>query len=127
MVISLSHRLDKHISLEIMKHVLGSRVDCAKYNTGEILHRTDQTDTLKHFLIDLLPGAVFDAGGAPAVSNEAAQACGQGYGRLGLLTTVEIGKSAYHSVLAWVAFANIILPGTRRCNHKKALLPSEIG
>ena len=45
---------------------------------------------------------------APAVSNEAAQACGQGYGRLGLLTTVEIGKSASPSVLAWVAFANII-------------------
>jgi hypothetical protein len=54
---------------------------------------------------------------APAVSNEAAQACGQGYGRLGLLTTVEIGKSASPSVLAWVASANIILPGTRRCRH----------
>jgi subfamily B ATP-binding cassette protein HlyB/CyaB len=64
MVISLSQRVDQHISLEIMRHVLGSRVDVAKYNTGEILNRTNQTDTLKQFLIDLLPAAVFDTGGA---------------------------------------------------------------
>ena len=64
LVIHLGQRVDRHVSLEIMSHVLGARIDDPKRNTGEILNRTEQTDKIKHFLIDLIPGAVFDIGGA---------------------------------------------------------------
>lgn len=64
MVINLGLRVDRHISLEIMARVLGSRIDTAGRNTGEILNRTEQTAKIKNFLIDLIPGSVFDIIGA---------------------------------------------------------------
>ena len=56
MVINLGLRVDRHISLEIIARVLGSRIDTADRNTGEILNRTEQTGKIKNFLIDLIPG-----------------------------------------------------------------------
>jgi ABC-type bacteriocin/lantibiotic exporter with double-glycine peptidase domain len=64
MVINLGLRVDRHISLEIMTHVLNARIDTADRNTGEILNRTEQTGKVKDFLIDLVPGSVFDIFGA---------------------------------------------------------------
>ncbi len=64
MVISLGQRVDRHISLEIMAHVLGARIDVADHNTGEILNRTEQTDKIKTFMIDIIPSSIFDIGGA---------------------------------------------------------------
>ena len=53
MVISLGQRVDRHISLEIMAHVLGARIDAAGRNTGEILNMTEHTDKIKTFMIDI--------------------------------------------------------------------------
>ena len=64
LVIDLGLRVDRHISLEIMARVLGSRIDGADRDTGEILNRTEQTGKIKSFLIDLIPGSVFDILGA---------------------------------------------------------------
>jgi ABC-type bacteriocin/lantibiotic exporter with double-glycine peptidase domain len=64
MIIDLGQRVDRQISLEIMTHVLGSRLDTGSHTTGETLNRTEQTDKIKGFLIDLIPGAIFDIGGA---------------------------------------------------------------
>ncbi|MGP0060697.1 MAG: peptidase domain-containing ABC transporter [Beijerinckiaceae bacterium] len=64
LVIYLGQRVDRHISLQIMKHVLGARLDDANRNTGEILNRTEQADKIKTFLIDLIPTSIFDIGGA---------------------------------------------------------------
>lgn len=64
MVISLGQRVDRHISLEIMAHVLGARIDAAGRNTGEILNRTEQTDKIKTFMIDIIPSSIFDIGSA---------------------------------------------------------------
>ena len=63
MVISLGQRVDRHISVEIMAHVLGARID-ADRNTGEILNRTEQTNKIKTFMIDIIPSSIFDIGGA---------------------------------------------------------------
>jgi ABC-type bacteriocin/lantibiotic exporter with double-glycine peptidase domain len=64
MIVNLGLRVDRHISLEIMARVLGSRIDTANRNTGEILNRTEQTGKIKDFLIDMIPGSVFDIVGA---------------------------------------------------------------
>ncbi len=64
LVIYLGQRVDRHISLHIMKHVLGARLDDANRNTGEILNRTEQADKIETFLIDLIPTSIFDIGGA---------------------------------------------------------------
>jgi ABC-type bacteriocin/lantibiotic exporter with double-glycine peptidase domain len=64
MVISLGQRVDRHISLEIMAHVLGARIDVAGHNTGEILNRTEQSDKIKTFMIDIIPSSIFDIGSA---------------------------------------------------------------
>lgn len=64
MVIRLGQRVDRRVALEIMARVLGARIDTGGHATGEILNRTEQTDKIRSFLIDLIPGAVFDIGGA---------------------------------------------------------------
>lgn len=66
MVFDLGQRVDRNISLEIMAHLLGARVDATRRDTGEILNATGQMDKVKTFLIDLIPRSVFDIGGAVA-------------------------------------------------------------
>ncbi|MGE0421865.1 MAG: peptidase domain-containing ABC transporter [Reyranellaceae bacterium] len=66
MLFSLGERVDRNISLEIMAHLLGARIDTAQHNPGEILNATEQMDKVKTFLIDLIPRSVFDIGGAVA-------------------------------------------------------------
>jgi ABC-type bacteriocin/lantibiotic exporter with double-glycine peptidase domain len=61
---SLGQKLERHISLETMRHLLGSRTDTATYETGEVLNRAEQTERIRSFLINRLPGAIFDGGGA---------------------------------------------------------------
>lgn len=63
MMISLGQSVDRHISAEIMAHVLGARIDIGR-NAGEILNRTAQTDKIKIFMIDIIPSTIFDIGGA---------------------------------------------------------------
>ena len=63
MVISLGQRVDRNISAEIMAHVLGARIDVG-HNAGEILNRTEQTDKIKTFMIDIMPSSLFEIGGA---------------------------------------------------------------
>ncbi len=63
-VISLGQRVDRHISLEIMAHLLSARIDANGCNTGEILNRTEQTDKIKTFMIDIIPSSIFDIGSA---------------------------------------------------------------
>lgn len=62
MIIALGQRLDRRISLEIMVRVLGARIDVAEPDVGAILNRAEQTDKIKHFLIDQLPNSVSEIG-----------------------------------------------------------------
>lgn len=64
MIIALGQRVDRHIALEIMAHVLGARLDAPDRDTGAILNRTEQTDRIKTYMIEVIPSAVFDIGGA---------------------------------------------------------------
>lgn len=64
MVIALGQRVDRHIALEIMSHILGARIDVASHDTGEILNRTEQTDKIRSFMVNIIPSSIFDIGGA---------------------------------------------------------------
>ena len=64
MIIRLGQLLDRSVSLAIMSHLLRARVGPDINRAGEILNRVEQSDKIKGFLIDLIPGAMFDIGGA---------------------------------------------------------------
>ncbi|KAB2851389.1 MAG: ATP-binding cassette domain-containing protein [Hyphomicrobiaceae bacterium] len=64
LIVALSQHVDRRISIEIMRRILGARIDIEDRDTGVLLNRVEQSERIKHFLIELVPSSMLDIGGA---------------------------------------------------------------